>query len=241
MIEQIDYLYIDGEKEYTYVFLHGWGVNKNAFDMVVQSMNNHHAKLILDFLGFGKSGMPREYYDTYEYAYQVFLLLIKLDIKNVVLIGHSFGGRVSIILSSIFGIKIKCLVLTSSAGLNKFEIKKQLKIMFYKIKKYLVRLHVLPACILKNSGSADYRKLCDTMRSVFVRVVNQDLGYLCHLIQSKTILVWDKKDAETGFWIAKKLNSLIRHSRIYLCSGGHFCYLYNYYRFAIILDNICIY
>lgn len=238
MVKEIDYEFIAGDKP-TVVMLHGWGLNKSAFSKVVQKIKSNQSILTLDFYGFGKSQKPDDYYDTYEYAYHIFLLLKKLNINDVVLVGHSFGGRVAIILSSIFKINVCKLILTSSAGLNKFSIKKTIKIWFYKIKKYLVKINVLNNKILYNSGSCDYQKLDNNMRAVFVKIVNQDLKFLLHKITVNTYLVWDKKDMDTPYWICKRFHRYILNSFILIYqNGGHFTYIKNINKFANLLNSI---
>ena len=101
MICNISYTYRKGIGP-TVVLLHGWGLDKKAFSKIVNLINPKQSVLTLDFAGFGESDEPKDYYDTYEYTYHIFLFLKKINISEVVLVGHSFGGRVSIILSSIF-------------------------------------------------------------------------------------------------------------------------------------------
>ena len=127
----LDYELI-GKNEPAVVLMHGWGMDKKSFEKLVPLIKNNQKILSLDFFGFGKSSVPRDYFDTYEYACYVFLLLKKLNIKNVILVGHSFGGRIAILLSSIFKLNVSSLILTSSAGINKFSIVKKLKIFRYK-------------------------------------------------------------------------------------------------------------
>jgi len=239
MFNKIDYIYKQGNGP-TVVTLHGWGLNKNAFKKVVQCLNDNQSFLMLDFFGFGNSSMPEEYYDTYEYAYQVFLLIKKLGIKNIMLVGHSFGGRVAIVLSSVFGLNINGMILTSSAGLNKFSIIKYIKISFYKFKKFLVKINFLNQKFLLNSGSRDYKNLNITMRKVFVKVVNQNLFFLLKKIHIKFVkLVWDKADKETPYWMCKMFNRHILNSNILTYqTGGHFTYIKNYKKFAFLINNI---
>ena len=118
---KLNYDYVNRNTPMTYVFLHGWGCSKNYWNKVIAKLNEVSI-LNIDLFGFGESEDPYDYFDTYEYAYQIFLLLKKLGINKIVLVGHSFGGRLSILLSSIFDVDVSVCVLTSSAGLNKFNL-----------------------------------------------------------------------------------------------------------------------
>ena len=77
MIKKVDYKYINNKNK-TLVLLHGWGMDKSSYDELVHFFYKEYSILTLDFFGFGNSEMPEEYYDTYEYAYQIFLLLNEL-------------------------------------------------------------------------------------------------------------------------------------------------------------------
>lgn len=237
--------YLTNEGDFsTIVFLHGWGMNASSFDCVKSNLSNDSQVLTLDFFGFGESENPPEYFDTYEYAYSVFLLLNKLQVKNIVLIGHSFGGRVSIVLSSIFKLNLNKLILTSSAGVNFFSFKKFIKINIYKIIKR-ISIHIKCFNNLKSKfGSYDYKGLDIDMRKVFVRIVNQDLKYLLKYIRTDTLLFWDKYDNVTPFRIAKVLNKLICQSKIMLKNNGkHYVFMKNNYSFAQLIDacNVQVY
>lgn len=230
---------LSGDIEPAIVCLHGWGMDNTCFNGLVQNIHKSQKILRLDFFGFGNSDLPDEYFDTYEYAYSIFLLLNQLHIRKVILIGHSFGGRVAIILSSVFSVDVCDLILTSSAGLNKFDLIKCIKVVKYKILKKLVKLKIVKPILLNKYGSDDYKKLNSTLQMNFIRIVNQDLTYLLKNIECKTYLVWDKKDKDTPFWICKKLNKKIKFSDVVLCNnGGHFCFMLNIYKFSKLINDI---
>lgn len=226
---------LKGNCENVLVFLHGWGMTGNCFDNVVNCLGNKYSILSLDFFGFGASSEPGDYYDTYEYAYRVYLLISKLKLKNIYIVGHSFGGRVAIILSSVFGIDVKGLCLASSAGFKNCDFKVKIKIWVYKLKKIIYKNN--PEKIEK-CGSDDYKKLNAIMKKVFVRVVNQDLKFLLHKINIKTLLVWGKRDRSTPISYAKKFQRCIKNSKLKVYgNGGHFAFCCNPYKFSLDLQD----
>lgn len=221
------------------VLLHGWGLCGGSFDKIISGLDKNCLIIKLDLMGFGKSPNPKEYFDTHEYAYQIFLFLKRIGVKSVILVGHSFGGRLAVLLSSVYGIDVDGLVLASSAGLIRFSFKKYIKIGYYKILKYLVRMNVVSGRVLWRYGSRDYKNANDIMRRIMVRVVSQDLSAYAKKISCKTILIWDKKDKETPFWICKKYGRLIKTSKI-VCykNGGHFVAFRNANKFSrLIIDE----
>lgn len=224
--------------EYVYVFLHGWGLDSSSFDKIISCINNT-SYIKIDLFGFGKSDNPSDYFDTYEYAYQVFLLLKSLSINNIVLVGHSFGGRLAVLLSSIFRINIVKCFLCASAGLNRFSLKKLIKVRMYKFVKWLCGNGVISCDVLKRFGSDDYKNSSYLLRGVLTRVVVQDLGFCLCNMACNTTLMWDKKDKATPYWICKKLNKSISNSNIYILKNGeHFAIFKNVYKVAKIIANI---
>ena len=238
-VNGLSYEYKNNQSDITIVFLHGWGMSGDCFEKIVHGVQDY-STLTLDLYGFGNSIEPQDYFDTYEYSYRVFLLLKMLDIKNIVLVGHSFGGRLSILLSSIFEIDVRGIVLASSAGLNRFSIVKWLKIKKYKITKWLVKHKVLKEQVLEKFGSRDLKNAKPILKQVLKKVVCQDLSYLLKNINIKTLLIWDKKDKETPYWICKKFNKTIplAKSKFYN-TGRHFSIFYNVNKFSIDLGEFC--
>lgn len=239
-MNKINFDYKKGDKDTVIVFLHGWGIDGSSFNKIVGSLSSDMSILKIDLPGFGLSDEPKEYFDTHEYAYQIFLLLKKLSICNIVLVGHSFGGRLAILLSSIFDINVRALFLTSSAGLNRFNLIRWIKIKKYKILKKLVKCNILNDAVLLKFGSSDYQNANIILKIVLKKVVNQDLSIFIKMIKIKDVyLVWDKGDKETGFWICKKLHRHIKYSKIIIYnSGGHFAAFKNFRKFSRLLTDV---
>lgn len=238
MIKKINYDYIK-YKNPTIIFMHGWGMDKSSFESLVHFFYGKYSVLNFDFPNFGLSESADDYFDTYEYAYQIFLLIKSLNINEVVLVGHSFGGRIAILLSTIFDIKIRGCVLTSSAGLTRFSVVNKIKIQAYKLLKSLSNIGLVKKEILSRCGSDDYKKLDDNMRKIFIKIINQDLSFLLDKISSQVYLVWDKKDTITPCWILNKLKKKVRYNKVfYFNCGGHYACFFNKNKFCKILLNM---
>ena len=140
---KMNYEYVNNNSGITVVFLHGWGLNGDSFNKIISGLNGNFSILKVDLPGFGRSQNAKDYFDTHEYAYQIFLLLNKINIKNIILVGHSFGGRLAILLTSIYNINVSNLILTSSAGINRFDIKKWMKVKWFKFIKLLTKIKLI--------------------------------------------------------------------------------------------------
>jgi len=239
-MNKMKYDYYKTNSDETLIFLHGWGLTGNHFNKIINKLGGKKSYIKIDFYGFGQSEMPKDYFDTYEYAYHIFLLLKKLNVSNkIILVGHSFGGRVAIILGGLFNLNIGSLVLTSSAGINKFSFKNFIKIKMYKCLKLLNKIKLLPAMFLSKFGSDDYKNCNEILRKVFVKVVRQDLRYMLNRINVTVYLFWDKKDKTTPYYICKKIICCVKQYKIILTkNGGHFACFYNINKFSELLLKI---
>ena len=76
------------------MLLHGWGSSLDAFSAVRNLLDKKYKVVSLDFPGFGQSDMPPEPWDVERYAAFTLEFFGFLGIKDPILVGHSFGGRV---------------------------------------------------------------------------------------------------------------------------------------------------
>ncbi|SEN79510.1 alpha/beta fold hydrolase [Actinacidiphila rubida] len=75
------------------VFSHGWPLNADAWDDQLQLVADHGYRAIAhDRRGGGRSGQTWDGNDLDTYADDLAQLLEHLDLKDVVLVGHSTGG-----------------------------------------------------------------------------------------------------------------------------------------------------
>jgi non-heme chloroperoxidase len=75
------------------VFSHGWPLSADAWDAQMLFLSSHGYRTIAhDRRGHGRSGQPWNGNDMDTYADDLAALIEKLDLKNIVLVGHSTGG-----------------------------------------------------------------------------------------------------------------------------------------------------
>jgi pimeloyl-ACP methyl ester carboxylesterase len=221
------------------LLLHGWGGNLNSFRTFEKGLiKSGFSVLTLDFPCFGGSEMPPETFSLIDYYKIVSELLMAENLSSVSVVGHSFGGRVAIMLASFEPEKVKKLVLVDSAGIKpKFSLSKKLKVLRYKFLKSLKNKGIIKRD-LTVYGSSDYKALPESVKPVFSRIVNTDLTNMLKNISAPTLIVWGKKDTETPLYMAKKLNKKIKDSAIIAFEDcGHFCYLQKPYDFQVIVEN----
>jgi len=75
------------------LFSHGWPLSADAWDAQMMFLGMHGYRVIAhDRRGHGRSGQPGDGNDMDSYADDLAELIDKLDLKELVLVGHSTGG-----------------------------------------------------------------------------------------------------------------------------------------------------
>ena len=215
------------------VFLHGWGGSLVSWISTAEAMARiGFYCVVVDLPGFGQTPEPNVVYGVTDYAKEVERLVQCLGIRELSVIGHSFGGRVAIVLSARGNVNIKKLVLVDSAGvIPRRGVRYWCKVKKYKRVKKLVETGKLPKDSLKTYGSKDYQELTPIMKGTFVKVVNEDLLLTAKTIKVPTLLVWGRKDKDTPMYMARKLHGAIRDSTLVVYNAGHYSYLDNFREF----------
>ena len=139
-IEDMKINYIcEGEGQNVLV-LHGWGANIDTVMPIVNLLKSNFKVYALDLPGFGSSDEPKEVYGSKEYAEIVKKFIDYMEMERVILIGHSFGGKISIWLGSLYPEIVDKIVLIDSAGLiPKRGLKYYIKVYSFKLLKAIYK------------------------------------------------------------------------------------------------------
>ena len=127
-----------GEQSKSIIILPGWGDTRPTFDTLIQSLSLISTVYILDYPGFGKTEFPEHSMTIYDYADMIHNWIEALEIKDPVFIGHSFGGRLSILLSGYYHYPYSNFILIDSAGIRpKKTLKSWIHSKWYQLQKKL--------------------------------------------------------------------------------------------------------
>lgn len=226
------------------VLLHGWGSNLEAFTRVQQNLESSFHVISVDLPGFGKSQEPNNVWGVYEYTGFIEEFLRVKNISNPILVGHSYGGRVSIVYSS--RNPVHKLILLDSAGIKPTRpLSYYIRVYTYKFVKavlpYLVgrtKANDIIENYRKQQGSSDYKSASPIMRQVLVKSVNEDLKAEMPKIKAPALLVWGENDTATPVSDAKIMEKLIPNAGlVVLKNAGHFAFVEKLGEFLIILNN----
>lgn len=249
VIDNITIHYEQQGKGKDVLLLHGWGANNQTMRPIMNALKDQYRVTAIDFPGFGDSDEPLDYFGVQEYSDITYKFLCEIGIENTNIICHSFGGRVSIILAVDHSDIVDKIVFTDAAGLmKKRTFKYYCKTYSYKAAKHINRCKTLKSVLkhvgidvqkrIKNAGSEDYKCLSDSMKKVFVKVVNQNLkSYLKH-IKSPSLLVWGENDKDTPVCFGETMEKEIPNAGLVILKGaGHYSYLDCYSQYIRIVTT----
>lgn len=218
--------YLDyGEGNDTLVFLHGWGQNIEMMKRVADPFQKKYRIIILDLPGFGNSSEPKFAWNLWDFVELIHTLLEELKIVSPILLGHSFGGKISLLYATKYN--VKKMVLFGSP--YKKEIKKlSIKTKLLKRLKKVPVVNQLEGFAKKHIGSTDYKNASPIMREILVNHVNFDLTDQLEKIKAPTLLIWGTLDQEVPLEQAYELERLIQDAGVVeFPNCTHYAYLEN--------------
>jgi len=229
------------------VVLHGWGASIAAVASIMAIFRSTHRVLALDLPGFGASDPPPVAWSSDEYVALVMAFLSRLGVERASIIGHSYGGKLGILLAAQHPELVDRLVLINSAGIRgQRDARYYAKVYGFKTARLLFGLPPLSGPFgapirrrfERRFGSDDYRQ-AGAMRGTLVRVVNEDVRHLLPRIAAPTLLIWGDLDDSTPLADGKLMESLIPDVGLVVFSGvGLFAYAEDYPRFARVVGHL---
>lgn len=217
------------------LMLHGWGADSELLLPLANRLAPEGFRCYMpDLPGFGDSAEPPQTWTTFDYAAFVIAYMDAHDLAQVFLFGHSFGGRLGLVLGAEHGARIRKMALSNSAGIvTPAPLHKRLRLSVYKTLR--TTLHNIGAATLANQlqraytqryGSADYQQASPIMRGTLSQVVQQDLRAHAARVQAPTLLFWGDQDEATPLWYGQTFEQIMPDAGLIVHEGaGHYSYL----------------
>lgn len=220
--------------------LHGWGQNRESLRGIGALFEHTHTIHLIDLPGFGEALSPPSDWGTIQYTDLVQQYILERIHGPVILVGHSFGGRISVRLAARHLPAIRGLVLMAVPGLPRpaFSAGAIRRWFIRSLRTLLIALKPLIGnggveWHTRTYGSRDYLA-AGALRAVFIKVINEDLTESAETINCPTLLLWGTEDSETPLWLGERYKAIIgararletlphKDHFLYTGTGAHLC------------------
>lgn len=186
--------------------LHGWARRGSDFAASLQGFSF----IALDLPGFGATPAPAVATGAAGYARAIEPVLSEFP-DRLVLVGHSFGGRVAVHLAATRPDRVKGLILTGVPLLRRQGSRKVTPM--FRMARWAAKLGVIPASTMeglrRRYGSADYRAAEGVMRQILVTAVNESYEDQLAQLALPVELLWGADDAEVPVAVAERAAALL--------------------------------
>jgi len=225
--------------------MHGWGCDHSTVSSIARTASLTHKVYNIDLPGFGKTPEPDTVWGVEDYTRLIEHFIRQEKLEKPVLAGHSFGGRISILLASRTD-QVDSVILIDAAGIKpRRSLKYYYKVYTFKAAKTLMKLLLGSKkaqsridAMRARAGSSDYAQSTPMMRAILSKCVNEDLTDRLPHISAPTLLIWGEDDTATPLADARKMELLIPDAGLVSFPGcGHYSFLDNPRQFHAVLSS----
>jgi pimeloyl-ACP methyl ester carboxylesterase len=216
-----------GEGPVRVVFLHGWARRGGDFAACATELAARGvASVALDLPGFGSSPDPTVAGGARHYATLVAPALAEMSDDPLVLVGHSFGGRVATVLAADHPALVRALVLT---GVPLVRLRAASKPPWrYRVTRFKYARGWVSEKRMEKArqryGSTDYRNARGVIRDVLVANVNESYEEELARVRVPVAMIWGELDREVPEEVAARATELLEtpHTFHRVAGVGHF-------------------
>jgi pimeloyl-ACP methyl ester carboxylesterase len=210
------------------IWLHGWGRSSGDFRSAAATLlEKGVSSVALDLPGFGASPHPAEPCGARGYALVIAPVISEItEGQPYLLVGHSFGGRIAVVLASSAPENLRGVVLTGAPLIRQPSTSSRSPLAYRAIRQ-LARWRILSAARLevarKKYGSADYAAAVGVMRDVLVTTVNESYEAELQKMRVPAVFVWGSRDRDVPLTVAEQaVKVMSTHTELRVEDGcGH--------------------
>jgi len=208
------------------LILHGWGSRAENWSQVKELLEREGYKVFApDLPGFGKNPPLSRPWAIDDYVEWLADFCEKNNLSQFFLLGHSFGGAISLKFSLKCPEKVKKMFLVASSGIRRKNLKKKIFKKIANFSKFFSFFPFYPLfrkifykIIIKKS---DYPYTEGIMKETYLKVINEDLSFLFSQVSVPTIIIWGEKDDVLPVENAYFMNQKIKNSNLIIIAGAN--------------------
>ena len=210
------------------VLLHGWANTWEAWLPLIPYLSDKYQLIIPDLPGFGDSDGPTEGWNTLDYADWLSEFLDQISPQNqVILVGHSYGGKIAAVYASRNSVQLEKLILIDASGIpGDKTLRQKLLAQFASITPHALKRHLSSLTkgkIYEAFGAeTDYISATESQKYTLGKILSEDIRPLLPRISIPTLLIWGSQKKFPPLAHGQEFHRLIRHSKLSIYDSGHF-------------------
>lgn len=211
------------------LILHGWGCWGGKYHEIQEIFEEKEFTVYApDLPGFGSEPLVKPVMNLDDYVKFLYGFLQKHNIKKIIVVAHSFGGRVAAkFIYRHQGIVEKLIITGSPLIKHELSSKKQFVAKIARFGRRMMfiipsPLHKIIRWIMYRSiGEWDYYKARE-LRRTFVQIVGEDCSVYLSSIDIPTLVIWGINEMVVTVSDGKEIAKRIPHSEFTLIeNAGH--------------------
>ncbi|MBT8343639.1 MAG: alpha/beta hydrolase [Sulfurovum sp.] len=253
---EIVYLENDVKSDTTFVFVHGFGGNKDTWVRTIAEWDDRYHVIVLDMPGHGESVSKKTLsYTITDQAKRLHAFLEAKNLKDFYMFGHSMGGAIALRYAGSHEENLKALVLIDPMGLEKTKsdgvklVERSAKNPLYdvcteeRLKTLLNYSMYKPPYIPDMIKDALLQEKCE--RRDLEKVLYDDmykdvccLNDIARNLHIPTLILWGEKDRMTHIDNATLFHDTIQGSELIILKEiGHVPLLEDPQQTAVVVDK----
>lgn len=196
----------------TLYIIHGWTYTVEPWNRTIKILNDKYQIKVEMLHVPGLTDPSKKVWTIDEYVKWADSLLP----EDVIVLGHSNGGRILLNLLSRQPDRVSHLILLDAAGVYEPSKKRDILRKLSQVLAPLRRVKILRKIIHKMIGAGDYDKAPENMKKTLTNMLDSDRNLDISKVKVKTDILWGEMDKITPPRQAKKMHQLIKKSRLKL-------------------------
>jgi len=208
-----------------FLILHGWGSKAQQWDKVSEIIAGEGFNVIVpDLPGFGESREPERPWNLDDYCVFVQEFAKQLGLKNIYLLGHSFGGSLAVKFALKYPDQVEKLFLVGAACIRRKTLGKSLSKKVAKIFRIFAFLPFYSSVrkgVYRYVFKSDYINSEGVMRKSYLKIISEDLTDALRAIKIPTVIIWGQNDNVTPIEDAYLIEKNVPGSKLAVIPGGN--------------------
>jgi len=215
-IDGLEVNYKTAGKGQPILILHGWGGSSESWLKVQELLSKKYLVVVPDLPGFGKTPSPPAGWSLDRYVDFIEKFTQELDLGRIILLGHSFGGRMAILYASKYPEEISRLILCAAAGIRHVQLRHKIILIIAKVANLIGSLPLIRSykqrvrkLFYRFIGRTDYMEAEGVMKEVFLSILSKNLEPILSSVGTQTLILWgqedDYVDIEDAYIMEKKI------------------------------------